>query len=202
MTTTARLVGCVVVCVAAIAAAACTSARSGDAQPSPGKRATDTPTSSPQTAPTVAVALPLTILSNDPCSLFNSNQLRALGLTAAVTTQRDQNSLMSGCEWNDSTVGTGVQLDVEWVTPMRHGLADIYVQRRTAAYWQPVSVAGYPGVLTDTVDERSAGTCRLDLGATNTAVIDLSYQGSATADPCDKVRALAAAVVSSLKGAS
>jgi len=76
---------------------------------------------------------------------------------------------MQGCEWNDSTVGTGVQLGVAWVPAFRHGLADIYPQRRTAAYWQPVTEGGYPAVLNDTVDERGTGTCRMDLGVSNTA---------------------------------
>lgn len=200
MTTTVRFVRCAAACGLAMGAMACTSVRSGTAQPTP-----SAPASSTQAAvPTVAVGLPLTTLSTDPCSLLSSHQLAGLGMTAATTTQRDQSSVATGCEWNDATVGSegGVQLDVDWLTPLRHGLADIYVQRRTAAYWQPVNIAGYPGVLTDTVDERSTGTCRLDLGATNTAVIDLSYQGSAADNPCHQVQVLAAAVVSSLRGGS
>jgi hypothetical protein len=200
MMTTVRFIGCAAACGLVMGAMACTSVRSGTAQPTP-----SAPTSSaPAAAPTVAVGLPLTKLSTDPCSLLSSQQLAGLGLSAATTTQRDQSTVATGCEWNDATVGNegGVQLDVDWLTPLRHGLSDIYLQRRTAAYWQPVAIAGYPGVLTDIVDERGTGTCRLGLGATNTAVIDLSYQGSVADDPCRKVQVLAAAVVSSLEGGS
>lgn len=200
MTTMVRFIGCAAACGLAMGAVACTSIQPGAAQPTPSVLAS----SAPATAPTVAVGLPLTILSTDPCALLSSHQLAGLGMTAATTTKRDQTSVATGCEWNDATVGNegGVQLNVDWLTPLRHGLADIYIQRRTAAYWQPVNIAGYSGVLTDTVDERSTGTCRLDLGATNTAVIDLSYQGSAADNPCHQVQVLAAAVVSSLRGGS
>jgi hypothetical protein len=146
----------------------------------------------------------VSVLTGKPCSLLTAARLRTVGFTAATTTTRpDSDPVSVGCEWNDATVGTGTQLDVGLVTPLHHGLSDIYAQRGSAAYWQPVTIAGYPGVLTDTVDERSAGTCRMDLGVTDTDVIDLAYQGtSAAAQPCQKVQALAAAVVAALKGGS
>jgi hypothetical protein len=183
-------------------AAACTAVQSGSARPSLANNTSGPQSSPPETAPTVKAPLALTILSNNPCGLLTPTQLSTIGLTQAATTQRDQSSLMQGCEWSDSTVGTGVQLGVAWVPAFRHGLADIYAQRRTAAYWQPVTQAGYPGVLNDTIDERGTGTCRMDLGVSNTAVLDLSYQDSAVANPCGKVEMLAMAVVSSLKGGS
>lgn len=202
MTAYRRFVNYAAVCLVGVMAVACTSVRPGSAGPSIANNTPGTQSSPPEIAPTVAAPLALTILSNNPCGLLTSTQLSTIGLTQAATAQREQNSLMQGCQWNDSTVGTGVQLGVAWVPAFRHGLADIYAQRRTAAYWQPVTEGGYPAVLNDTVDERGTGTCRMDLGVSNTAVLDLSYQDSATANPCGKVETLAMAVVSSLKGGS
>jgi len=194
-----RYVGAVALSILAVGASACTTAQRGSAQPGP----VTTTAGAPVTAPHVAVPLSVSLLTDNPCALLTASQLHNLGLTSATRADRTQNSVMTGCAWSDESVGTGVQLNVGWVTPLHHGLADIYVQRTTAAYWQPVTIAGYPGVLTDSTDQRGSGTCGMDLGASNTAVIDLLYQGSSgTTDPCDKVQMLAAEIVSSLKGRS
>lgn len=186
-----------------VTATGCTSTRTGTATPGPSGRSILTGGATSAPAPRVSAPLAVSALTGKPCSLLTAAQLRTVGLTAATTTtQPDSDPVSVGCEWNDASLGTGTQLDVGLVTALHHGLSDIYAQRGTAAYWQPVTVAGYPGVLNDTVDERSAGTCRMDLGVTDTDVIDLAYQGSSTAQPCQKVQALAAAVVAALKGGS
>lgn len=175
--------------------AACATTQSGIAQPVRTARGTTVPT----TAPSVPKPLSIANWIRNPCSLFTSAQLRALGLTASATSKTDENAVMNGCEWNDPTVGDGLQIDVEAETALSHGLTDIYAQQRSAAYWQPIDVGGYPAVLTDTFDERSSGTCRMALGVTDTSVLDLSYQGAASPDPCARVRVLGTAVITSLK---
>lgn len=175
--------------------AACSVPRIGIAHPTPHQTS-----ASPVTAPPVRHNLPVVTWAQRPCSLFTSSQLRALGLTPATTSTRDRTAVMVGCDWFDPTVGAGIQLDVEWITALPHGLTDIYAQQDTAAYWLPVTIDGYPGVLTDTVDERREGTCRMDLGVTNSAVLDLAYQGAGNAKPCTRVGGLAREVIDALKG--
>lgn len=181
--------------------AGCSSRHSGIATPSGTVGKTTTPNDA-SSVPPVPAPLTVTAFASNPCSLLTPAQVQAIGLTAATSAHRDSTAVMAGCEWDDATAGTGTQLNVDLVTALHHGLADIYVQRHSAAYWQPVTVHGYPGVLTDTVDERPDGTCEMNLGVTNTDVIDLAYQGANTSEPCQKVQVLAAAVVASLKGSS
>lgn len=173
---------------------ACSTTQPGIAQPT----RTAPPSGTPDSAPPVPAALPVASWLRSPCSLLSAAQLKALGMTSATTSTVSVTAVMTGCVWDDASVGTGVQLDIEAETALPHGLSDIYLQQGSAAYWEPLTVDGYPGVLTDAVDERQDGTCRMSLGVTDTNVLDLAYQGTAT-DPCTHVRALGAAVITSLK---
>ena len=108
MSRSVHVVGNIAVAALALACTGCTSVQQGDALPGP--RSTTTAVS--PAVPTVADPLPTAPLSSDPCGLLSPAQLTSLGLTSATTTNRDETSVMVGCDWSDSTVGTGVQMDV------------------------------------------------------------------------------------------
>ncbi len=152
-------------------------------------------------APHVPAPLNNTILVRHPCSLLTTAQLGAVGITSATTSAVDQTQVSVGCEWTDRTVGVaGTEVGVDQETKIQHGLSDIYRQQKQQAYWQPVTIQGYPAVLNALTDGRTGGTCFLNLGITDSDVAVLSYQGSPGSRPCDKVQTLAALVVQALKG--
>lgn len=126
-----------------------------------------------------------------------------MGFTPSATAQPANNPVSIGCEWDDHSVGTtGAQVGVALLTQVSHGLTDIYKSKNQAAYWQPTTVEGYPGVLNEKPDERADGTCFLDLGLTDSDAALLDYQGDPGSQPCDKVQAVAGLVVQALKGGS
>jgi hypothetical protein len=153
-------------------------------------------------APPVPAPLSVAAVVNNACSLLSADQLQAMGFTAATTKALpEKDSIGVGCGWTDDSIGqTGAQIGVDLQTVLTHGLRDIYVQKKDMAYWQPVTVAGYPAVIADHLDSRPQGNCRMDLGVTDTDVLLVDYQGDVGSQPCVKVQALAAAVVRALKG--
>jgi hypothetical protein len=122
-------------------------------------------------------------------------------MTSATTSAVDKTPVSVGCEWTDDSVGVaGTEVGVDQETKIKHGLSDVYKQQHQQAYWQPVTIQGYPAVLSALTDGRADGTCFLNLGITDSDVAVLSYQGSPGSQPCDKVQTVAGLVVRSLRG--
>jgi Protein of unknown function (DUF3558) len=151
--------------------------------------------------PPVSTPLSVSRIVSDPCSLLTGTQLGVVGLTAAARPTPNHDPIGVGCAWNDRTVGTtGAQTGYDLETGLVHGLRDIYVQKQQMAYWQPVTVDGYPAVFDDPVDQRADGTCRMDLAVSEKDVLLVDYQGDPGVPACDKAKALGGALITSLKG--
>ncbi len=150
--------------------------------------------------PTVAAPLGVAVVVTDACSLLGGDQLRAVGFTAASAVS-DSGPANRGCVWTDESHGrVHTQTAVDLLTRLHRGLRDICAQRHTMAYWQPVAVGGYPGVLGDVSDERSTtAACRLYLGVTDTDVLLLDYQDDSGAEPCAEVLRVADTVTRALQ---
>jgi hypothetical protein len=197
-----RWISATVGVAAAVVIAGCSSTEPGrptaDGDPSP---ALSTSTSDGK-APPVRAALNDARLIGDPCSALTSEQLRSLGFTAAVKTDVEDLAVGNVCSWNDDTIGAvGASAGVVVQTTLIHGLSDIYAQRHGMAYFTPVTIEGYPAVLTDLTDQRDSGTCALNLGVSDTSVLAIDYeQQELGPSACDKVQALARAVVETLRG--
>jgi hypothetical protein len=127
-----------------------------------------------------------------------------VGFTVTVKFHIQQFTLGSICAWNDNGVGTvGASASVAVQTTLHRGLSDIYAQRSGMGYFTPVTIEGYPAVLADLTDQRASGTCALNLGVSDTSVLVIDYhQGDLGLPACDKVQAVARAVVETLKGDS
>jgi hypothetical protein len=190
-----------------VAIAGCSSTQPGQAVAIASSDRSGSPTTSSinsdVAAPQVRTPLNDTRLISDPCSALTGPQLQGVGFTAAVKSHVQQLTLGNICGWNDDAVGAvGASASVAVQTTLNHGLSDIYAQRSGMGYFTPVTIEGYPAVLTDLTDQRASGTCALNLGVSDTSVLVIDYhQGDLGLPACDKVQAIARAVVETLKGA-
>lgn len=153
-------------------------------------------------APRVRVPLNDARLVSDPCSALSTPQLQGIGFTGAIKTTVKDLAVGNVCSWDDDSIGTvGASVGVAVQTTLVHGLSDIYAQHATLAYFLPVTINGYPAVLAGTEDQRSTGTCDLNLGVSDTSVLSIEYdQMDLGSSACDQVQALARAVVETLQG--
>jgi hypothetical protein len=185
----------------------CTSTQPGSPGPvttaDPASSVTSSPTSSGVQAPKVANPLNDSGLRNDPCSALSAVQVKTIGLTAAAKSSMNHSAVGNVCSWTDDTVGVaGADIGVGVETMLTHGLSDIYAQRQREAYFTPMDIDGYPAVLADEVDDRSSGSCGMNVAISDTSVVLVNYQQSGLgAASCDKVQAVAHAVIATLKGA-
>jgi hypothetical protein len=182
----------------AVLLAACSSGGSAGNAPSPA------PSSSPSTVdPSLKVPAPLPtqeLLSN-PCSALTDAQLTQLGLTSPGRASQGPPPL---CGWNaDGSAQNGVNAGP--VPQNKGGISDIYAQKAKQAYFEPVTVNGYPGVFADTQDGRASGSCTLWVGITDQlayAVVTSIAVGQNKATTCASAQKVGEAVIAHLKGAA
>ncbi len=85
------------------------------------------------------------------------------------------------------------------------GISDIYAQKAQQAYFEPVSINGYPGVYSAKADHRADGNCQLWVGVTDqlaVAVTPLISTGQNKSNPCGIAEKFAAVMIKHLKNAS
>jgi len=154
-------------------------------------------------APRVPVPLDDAKLVSDPCSALTVIQLQAIGFTAAAKSSVNGSAVGKVCSWTDDSVGVaGGDIGVAVETTLTHGISDIYSQKNSMAYFNPMSLDGYPAVVADHEDGRTTGSCALNLGVSDTSVLALRYQQSDLGPAsCNKVQAVAHAVIATLRGA-
>ncbi|MDT8911014.1 DUF3558 domain-containing protein [Amycolatopsis sp. PS_44_ISF1] len=190
------------VVVAAVSLTACSGG--GDSTgngSSPSKTAPDTSSPGGDPALKVPAPLPAQALLSNPCSALTDAELKDVGLTPPGELTQGPPAL---CDWSSlSTKQNGVGVGA--VPQNKGGISDIYDQRAKQAYFQPVTVDGYPGVFADTQDGRPSGSCSLWVGITDqlafTVVTSITI-GPNKAQPCDVARKVGTAVVTHLRGAA
>ncbi|MDT8915489.1 DUF3558 family protein [Amycolatopsis sp. PS_44_ISF1] len=106
------------------------------------------------------------------------------------------------CGWNSSATAQN-RVNAGAVPENKGGISDIYSQKSRQAYFQPVTVDGYPGVFADTQDGRASGSCTLWVGLTDQlaySVVTSLTVGPHKSDPCPIARKVGEAVITHLKG--
>ncbi|TCO62932.1 DUF3558 domain-containing protein [Actinocrispum wychmicini] len=184
--------------------AGCSSPTPGQAQASPTGQTTtstvtqDGPTSSgsPSPAPKVTKPLDASKMVANPCSALTPDDVTSLRITKPLT-KATTDATGSDCGWTGESGGT---IGISWVTANTSGLSDLYAKASTIAYWQPVTVDGYPAAFGDSIkDERPQGVCAL-----NVAVNDHLYFFSQFVNPsnagqsCELARQAASYVLKNL----
>lgn len=141
------------------------------------------------------------LLGDNPCKVLTNAEATDFGLVAPGEKATGQ---VPGCDWRSADEGqNSIGLRVS-PSQTPHGISDIYDQKARQAYFQPVTVDGYPGVYADTQDGRPSGTCTLWLGVTDqlaVAVIPAIGVGPNKSNPCGLAQKFAGAVVKHLKAA-
>lgn len=189
----------------------CTTTAIGN--PAPGDEPRDSATSEPATtsptasetnrygAPDVPAPLEYSRFLTDPCAMLSDDQLSGFSVTKPGLPRTNgpiAKNVGPGCSWITDADGFGVSI----IIGNPNGLADLYRVREKDAYFEEVTVNGYPGVFHERIDLRDRGNCSLAVGITNSVTILSHEQGRMDAQrACTKAKDVAAAVLDTLKGA-
>jgi hypothetical protein len=165
---------------------------------------TDTSTSAaPSSAagdPSLKVPAPLSSggLIDNPCSALSDSELTAIGLLTNGQATADSPKL---CRWKSSTNELN-SISLSAVPQNKGGISDIYAQKAQSAYFEPVSISGYPGVYASTNDARPSGSCQLWVGVTDQLAVSIITgisSGPNKTDPCPIAKKVGDGMVTHLK---
>lgn len=176
--------------------------------PSVGGTAGPTTTSSalPPGTPNVANPLDTTAFQKAPCSVLTSAQLQKLTIAAAG--QPDlTDPLGPVCHWDDQTGSSKMNLGIYVGGTAVPGLSGPYSQKGNYQVFEPQpDIGGYPALIAMTDDARPQGDCQIAIGVSNTQEVSVEGQLKTGVDkapdmsnPCPRVRAVAEAVIATIK---
>ncbi|MPZ84081.1 MAG: DUF3558 domain-containing protein [Actinophytocola sp.] len=209
----ARAYAVVVVCVAALGPAGCTTSDAGTPTPGPDSSESSAPTSTGPSepsseqdtfgAPRVENPLDASRFLVDPCAVLTPAQLAPFGVSQPGEGDTDSEIAKTVgplCIWHadpevDSTIS------VAWQSGNKHGLADLYRMRDEWEYFLETMVGGYPAVFNDSIDNRDGGDCTISVGVSDTLTFDASETGVLDADgACARAEQVAKAAVVTMRG--
>lgn len=193
--------------------AGCTSTTAGQATPTPGNgpgTGSDTTTQSDEPnpdelpahgAPKVADPLDPAKFQENPCLSLTSQQSEDFNL--GPSGQPYQGDLGEACKWrNASTRG---QVDLQFLDDDPRGLSSEYEVDEDGrwAYFEELSIEGYPAVARSQVDRRDGGACTVVVGASDVIAFEIVLQQSqekiGTDDPCEVAADVAGEAVKTMK---
>ncbi len=154
---------------------------------------------SPSRAPRVANPLDASRFISDPCSSLTSADVIGLGVLNSINGGGGRNAGGVGCDWTGSPGGS---VSIGWETADTGGLSDLYAKSDTIAYWQPVTVDGYPAAYGDVIsDGRALGDCELSVAVNDHLFFMSSFDNPANANQsCALAKQAAADVIRNLRG--
>jgi hypothetical protein len=173
-----------------------TGTTSGSASPAPTGEATD------NGAPKVPAPLNADGVLADPCSALSAAQQDEIGMVKPG--EGDQGPTGPECRWKSVSSSLN-SVEVSPFTANKNGLSDIYAQKAGSAYFEPLTVAGYPAVSTDVSDLRSGGDCPLWVGVSDQLAVVVTAQlgeGKNQTTPCVVAQKVAEAMIRHLRGAA
>ncbi|WP_406639786.1 DUF3558 domain-containing protein [Amycolatopsis sp. WGS_07] len=152
--------------------------------------------------PKVPAALPTQdLLGGNPCKVLTDAETTDFGLAVPGETLTGD---LPGCQWRSADEGRN-SIGLRVVPQNKGGISDIYDQKAGQAYFEPVSIDGYPGVFTSKADLRPSGNCQLWLGVTDQLSVTITPAigaGPNKKNPCGLAQKFGNAVVKHLKGAA
>lgn len=153
-------------------------------------------------APAIPEPLEPTDLVDDPCSSLTPEQTADLGVNGQGTETRVTTDGLKGCDWK---FGANLEwkIQVAYVTPnSKNGLQNEYDQHAAGAfdggYFEPMSVAGYPGVFSNVADTRPDGRCDLGVGINNETLLTVAVTGDAGKDNCRAASNVAERIIATI----
>jgi hypothetical protein len=153
--------------------------------------------SSSGAGPKVPAPLPTQALLHDPCSILTDAEAAQISLRSPGTNR--STSPIPGCTWKYTQTEQD-QIALKARPQNTGGISDVYTNKPSSAYFEPVDINGYPGVFTDIQDARTEGSCTLWVGVTDQlAVSVIPSIGVGKSDPCGIAKNFATAMIAHLK---
>lgn len=149
----------------------------------------------------VPAPLPADGLIDNPCSAISAAQLTEIGL---LTDGKVSAGTPKLCRWTSSSIDLN-SISLSAISQNKGGIGDIYDQKAKSAYFEPVTLSGYPGVFASIDDGRPSGVCQLWAGVTDqlaVSIITSINSGPNKSDPCPIAKKVGDALVTHLKGAA
>ena len=199
--------------LACVALTGCTTTAQGNPEPDSHRTSvTSTPPTSPPPsdeqdrygAPRVANPLNPDSFVANPCTALTDAQLAEFGLSGPGTSRTEgpvADQAGTGCSWGGKP-GEHTAISLSFMTGNENGLADVYRVRERDAYFEETTVNGYPAVFRALSDRRDRGTCSISVGVTDNLYFFVREVAGQTAErACSRAKQVAAAVVTTMKGA-
>ncbi|GLZ40404.1 DUF3558 domain-containing protein [Actinokineospora sp. NBRC 105648] len=137
-----------------------------------------------------------------PCAVLTEAQSTGLGWEREGSAS-SLDSKDPYCDW-DSKDGRENYV-FGWLASNARGLADTYRANATiadfAAYWEPTTVSGYPGVFEDGTDDRADGFCNLVVGIRDDLTFRVGASGGSGGEACSKIKNMAELAIKTMRGA-
>lgn len=130
-------------------------------------------------APRIAHPLDASRFIAAPCSALTAADLAGLHVINPVNSGADRIPAGVLCAWAGSPGG---DISIGWETVITNGLSNLYSRRSTIAYWQPLTISGYPAAYGDAVgDSRSRGNCVINVGVSDQLYFNAEFSDPANA---------------------
>ncbi|WP_194906718.1 DUF3558 domain-containing protein [Catenulispora rubra] len=148
-------------------------------------------------APRVPAALKTATLLQDPCKLVPDGQAGQLGTKPGVTSDDTANP---GCVLI-STFSSNNKISFNAVPADTSGLSAVYDQKLNAAYFEPLTIDGYPALHAGNEDKREYGQCTSYVGVTDQLYFKVNadiLDGPNSHSPCAIADRFATAIVQNM----
>ncbi|MGH3623434.1 MAG: DUF3558 domain-containing protein [Sciscionella sp.] len=208
--TPGRSLGLLAVVAGAVLLAGCGSV-SGQPTPSATSSAVPSTVANLHGAPHVANPLKIDKYVRNPCSVLSNQQLKELKSSISMATTGKARSTPGGrtCSYASLDDFSLAQGSIGFITT-GGGLSAVYADRRNLGIFRQIPpIEGYPAAINDLTDQTKEGSCRISVGVTDQAtveiILDISDYGNKPANsttPCVPAQKLAQVAIRSMKGGS
>lgn len=190
--------------LAGVALAGCTGTPAPQTTTAPTSGSAASTTAAPTDAPTVpSPDLDTNRFATNPCGMLTPAQVNQAA--GGVRGEVRESPLGPSCRWQASDTPLKNHFSVT-INNQIGGIAQLYARKANFKVWEPVQVAGYPGVIALDADVRSGGICRVEIGSAQKTMVSIDVRLSMGvtdyANPCPRAVGIGEMVVATLKGGS
>ena len=134
-----------------------------------------------------------------PCDTLTHDQAAQLKLDAKIEENLD-NDQGPQCRYFNEKED---RLSVVFSKRQPLGIAGLYLNNQNTPgfykYFEPVDIAGHPGVFADAADDRPNGLCALSVGLTDKQTVTMTLDIRGEKDPCSILKKAAEFAVKTMK---
>ncbi|GAA2968647.1 DUF3558 domain-containing protein [Actinokineospora diospyrosa] len=132
----------------------------------------------------------------EPCAVLTRAQSTGLGWEAEGTPHKAGQKNAS-CDWDTKDLAN---YSFGWLDEYNQSITDTYrVFKDNSAYFEPISIDGYPAVFHSGTDNRQRGHCNLVVGIRDNLTFHVSALGGPGPEACETLREMATLAITNLK---